>query len=41
MGIRFLGLSDDDRNDVMKLVHTFAFLDEDTEDEIEKPFAKC
>jgi type IV pilus assembly protein PilZ len=41
MGIRFLELNDEDRADVMRLVHTFAFLDEDTEDEVEKPFAKC
>ncbi len=42
MGIRFVDLGDEDRGDVMRLVHTFAFLDEETEDEpsVERPFAK-
>lgn len=43
MGIRFNDLSQDDREDVMRLVRTFAFLDDDDDedDEVEKPFAKA
>jgi type IV pilus assembly protein PilZ len=40
MGVRFLDLSPDQRDDVMRLVRTFAFLD-DEEDEGDKPYAKC
>jgi type IV pilus assembly protein PilZ len=42
MGIRFVDLAADEREALMRLVHTFAFLDDDEEDEDEgKPFAKC
>ena len=45
MGIRFVELSADQREDVMRIVRTFAFLDDEGDDDedgkIEKPFAKC
>jgi uncharacterized protein (TIGR02266 family) len=43
MGIRFVNLEDSDRADLMRMVRTFAFLDDDTEDEEEdiKPYAKA
>jgi type IV pilus assembly protein PilZ len=47
MGIHFLNLGDEDRADLMRMVRTFAFLDDDDDDdendeEIDaKPFAKA
>jgi type IV pilus assembly protein PilZ len=44
MGIRFVELSPEQREEVMRMVHTFAFLDDEEEpepEEDEKPFAKC
>ena len=46
MGIRFVNLGDEDRADLMRMVRTFAFLDddddpEDPEDEELKPIAKA
>jgi uncharacterized protein (TIGR02266 family) len=45
MGIRFVNLGDEDRADLMRMVRTFAFLDDepsDDDEEVEvKPFAKA
>ena len=42
MGIRFTNLEDETRGDLMRMVRTFAFLDDDDEpEEDEKPFAKA
>jgi type IV pilus assembly protein PilZ len=42
MGIRFVNLEDGDRVDLMRLVRTFAFLDdEEEEEEAPKPYAKA
>ena len=43
MGIRFTNLEDHDRADLMRMVRTFAFLDdEEPEEEVaEKPYAKA
>jgi type IV pilus assembly protein PilZ len=43
MGIRFINLEDGDRVDLMRLVRTFAFLDdeESEEEEAPKPYAKA
>jgi type IV pilus assembly protein PilZ len=44
MGIRFTNLGDEDRVDLMRMVRTFAFLDDDEDDEGEsdfKPIAKA
>jgi len=44
MGIRFVNLEDEDRVDLMRMVRTFAFLDDEPseDDEVEvKPFAKA
>jgi len=46
MGIHFLNLGDEDRADLMRMVRTFAFLDDDEDDEDDdeidaKPFAKA
>jgi type IV pilus assembly protein PilZ len=40
MGIRFVELTPEQREDVLRIVRTFAFLDDEEEEE-EKPFAKC
>jgi hypothetical protein len=46
MGIRFVNLEDQNRGDLMRMVRTFAFLDDDEPDEDEpdhemKPVAKA
>jgi type IV pilus assembly protein PilZ len=41
MGIRFVDLMPAERDELMRMVRTFAFLDDEEEEEIEKPFAKC
>jgi type IV pilus assembly protein PilZ len=41
MGIRFVNLGDEDRGDLMRMVRTFAFLDDDEDEEDAKPYAKA
>jgi type IV pilus assembly protein PilZ len=41
MGIRFVDLTIEQREEVMRMVRTFAFLDDDDEDEEDDRLAKC